>query len=173
MTLPERVLFLDIDGVLNTPKYLGRHGVNGLDPYRVDHLDRIIDATGAGVVISSSWRHMTTDRAHSLDEIKSQLTSIGMMKNTIKVFDLTPQIIAWEDGWGSIDRGWEIDLWMRLRQFHGDYVILDDGLIWPLSMHQVRTDLKMGMTLENAKEAIAMFEKQAKARGPKKEEERP
>lgn len=50
----EKVIFLDIDGVLNdenntTPNYVNEQ--------MVQRLKKIIDATGAEVILSSSWRH--------------------------------------------------------------------------------------------------------------------
>ncbi len=58
----KKILFLDIDGVLNNhdtfKKSLGRHQTNKLiDPYMALLLHRIIEATGCEVVLSSSWRH--------------------------------------------------------------------------------------------------------------------
>lgn len=53
-----KIIFLDIDGVLNTSETLkhSHNGIIGIDPYRVLLLDRIVEATGAEVVLSSSWR---------------------------------------------------------------------------------------------------------------------
>lgn len=56
-----KIIFLDIDGVLNdretlTKKYPGS-GIMGIDPYKVLLLSRIVEATGAEIVLSSSWRH--------------------------------------------------------------------------------------------------------------------
>ena len=61
-----KVIFLDIDGVLITDetyrrKY-NRHGILGMyelmmDDYRIEYLKRIIDQTGAKVVLSSSYKY--------------------------------------------------------------------------------------------------------------------
>lgn len=60
-----KYIFLDFDGPLNT----GRSDY--MDPYRYGHhfddvavrnLRRIIDKTGAKIVVSSSWRHMGIER---------------------------------------------------------------------------------------------------------------
>lgn len=53
-----KIIFLDIDGVLNTQETLRKshNGIIGIDPYKVLLLDRIVQATGAEVVLSSSWR---------------------------------------------------------------------------------------------------------------------
>ena len=63
-----RILFLDIDGVLNGKDWavenIGR-GNEGWSPYVFDprtvrQLNRILEITGAEIVISSSWRHAWT-----------------------------------------------------------------------------------------------------------------
>ena len=58
-----KALFLDFDGVLNTEKYLALYGAEGvvIDPARLELLKEIIDATGAKIVLSTSWReHWST-----------------------------------------------------------------------------------------------------------------
>ncbi|WP_205961074.1 HAD domain-containing protein, partial [Paramuribaculum intestinale] len=69
------VIFLDFDGVLNTEQCQARLAVEGMpnkdawgplfDQRAVENLRRIIDATDAAIVISSSWRY-----AHSLGSLR-------------------------------------------------------------------------------------------------------
>ena len=64
----EKYLFLDLDGVLNTTEYqaylfknqLDRSDEYGelFDPQAVAQLERVIVATNARIVISSSWKEM-------------------------------------------------------------------------------------------------------------------
>jgi hypothetical protein len=66
-----KLIFLDIDGVLNSTEYFEREGkahVDGfdypsvrwwaasIDPHTIRRLNRLIRDTGADVIISSSWR---------------------------------------------------------------------------------------------------------------------
>ena len=60
-----KVIFLDIDGVLNTSQtFIKRKHIwetTGIwtleiDEFRVEYLKRIIDRTGAEVVLSSTWK---------------------------------------------------------------------------------------------------------------------
>ena len=58
-----KIIFLDIDGVLCTAKSVGllKTNIDGrlakqFDPDCVVRLNHITDATGAQIVISSSWR---------------------------------------------------------------------------------------------------------------------
>lgn len=49
---PDKIIFLDIDGVLNTTKYKFQK----FDEECMKNLEEILDATGAKIVVSSSWR---------------------------------------------------------------------------------------------------------------------
>lgn len=51
-----KFIFLDVDGVLNTRKSRLKSGANSMDPALVANLDWVLSATGALLVISSSWR---------------------------------------------------------------------------------------------------------------------
>ena len=61
-----RIIFLDIDGVLNglsTTTYAqpdtmmpGERGFTGMDPIMVASLNRVLRETGAVIVVSSTWR---------------------------------------------------------------------------------------------------------------------
>lgn len=66
-----KYIFLDFDGVLNTEQYQAELAIAGketkdkygplFDPRAVAQLKRLIDATGARIVISSSWRFIHDD----------------------------------------------------------------------------------------------------------------
>ena len=145
-----KVLFLDVDGVLNseegwrrdnpsTYKYLTRECV--------DQLARIIRALpDVKVVLSSSWRlHM------SLAEFRGTLLTAGASIPLIGDTPLTrmsggqrgEEIQAWIDGadQGVVER----------------FVILDDDVFdmgETLMPHVVRTDGKVGLTQEKADDVI-------------------
>ena len=77
---PPKILFLDIDGVLNSAKWYARQR-NGLDdlahfdPTLVRRVDEIAGRTGAAVVISSAWR-----LSHPLDELRTLLRRAGLVR---------------------------------------------------------------------------------------------
>lgn len=60
-----KVVFLDFDGVITTPKSKCK-----LDPEKMALIGRIIDATDAKIVISSSWRR------YSLEETIKHITNV-------------------------------------------------------------------------------------------------
>jgi hypothetical protein len=58
-----KILFLDIDGVLNCTevddkKPFADERMYGLNPELVKNLKKVVDATGCKIVVSSSWRHI-------------------------------------------------------------------------------------------------------------------
>lgn len=101
-----KVIFLDIDGVLNCQQTIERHnGFIGIDPVKVKILNNIIQKTGAEIVLSSSWR---------LDDNWNEV----MLKNNIKCIDRTTHLP------GQF-RGFEINAWLVEHDVE-KYAILDD-----------------------------------------------
>jgi hypothetical protein len=54
----EKILFLDMDGVLNAHEWLGEAGSCDVRHDCVLRLNRILHETGAAIVLSSAWRYM-------------------------------------------------------------------------------------------------------------------
>lgn len=139
-----KVIFLDIDGVLNTSRStttkkavivnMGDHtvGFNRFEPGCVERLNEITDATGAKFVISSTWR-IGCKLNGTLELLYKHLKNEGV---TGEVIDVTP--LDKECGYinelfpsGSHGvRGLEIQKW--LNDNHGKYsiekfIMLDDS----------------------------------------------
>lgn len=106
------VLFLDIDGVVNSDETLkrgGDGGMLGIDPYLAFLVGRIALAVpDLKVVLSSSWRHFPSGRAKVHERV-------------LPVFDETPSL-----GRDSV-RGDEIKAWLDAHPETERYAILDDG----------------------------------------------
>lgn len=126
-----KIVFLDIDGVLNHQLFyqeksqkdryneVGRDLCN-LDPTRVQMLNKLKDV--AKFVISSTWRKL-----HTLEEIKSLLELCGFEG---EIIDKTPTLSFEQTNGlyhGSVPRGCEIKRWVEDNKIHSkDYIILDD-----------------------------------------------
>ena len=117
-----RIVFLDFDGVISSDRYLHRkeEGDGYLDPTRLVRLCRIIDVTGAEIVLSTSWRnHWNVDPALCDDDWR-RLFAEDVAAYELPIVDRTPEIRAW-------DRAVEVRAWLEA---HADevlsYVILDD-----------------------------------------------
>jgi hypothetical protein len=88
-------IFLDFDGVLNTEHYQNLLQLQGkpwqdeygafFDPNAVKQLKRIIDATGADIVVESSWKFLGLDAMKVLWEIRSLPG---------KIIDITPSSVS-------------------------------------------------------------------------------
>lgn len=104
-----KVLFLDIDGVLNILSE-GRDKYGQIfNKHFEDNLRKIVETTGADIVISSTWR------LSGLDFIRNMWKERGIAGNVIDVTPTTKERI----------RGVEIDMWLK-RHDVDTYVIIDD-----------------------------------------------
>ena len=104
-----RVIFLDIDGVLNTCKTVERwRGCIGIDAALARRFAKLQDVTGAGVVLTSTWR-------------LSRNWKSTMRKNgVVGIFDKTPDLPGRK-------RGEEIEAWITAHSDVAVYAILDDA----------------------------------------------
>ena len=149
-----KVVFLDLDGVVNNGRYDPKAATYALVPGCVAQLGRILERTGAKVVLSSSWRYLVHEGLMSLSEFEQVLGHHGAPG--IQIIGLTPtdeqvrgrgnQIQAWLDANGS---GLGI----------ASYVVLDDmdaaDEFDPRQHRLVRTNPTVGLTDKDANAAIA------------------
>ena len=142
ITKDTKLIFLDVDGVINNRATFQRshHGFIGFDPFMVLLVHRIIEATGAKVVLSSSWRHGEESRKEVM--------------GAVPFIDYTPSCCT------GI-RGAEIYAWMSRNIPHDikesvKYAILDDEsdmLLWQKD-NFFQTTFDTGLTEEVAQKVI-------------------
>lgn len=134
-----KVIFLDIDGVLNSEQYIRECDGCGIviDPSKMVLLKQIVDATDAKIVLSTSWReHWSKDAA--------QCDSTGVLMNSVfgaygmQIFDKTLQL--------HTRRETEIKSWLDKNPDVKKYVVLDDMLLSGafLTGHFVKTSSYFG-----------------------------
>lgn len=156
-----KVIFLDIDGVLNSEEYLHNEvpafGENQIDPQAVDLLNQLVSATGASIVISSSWRHIWP-----FEKIGQMLAQRGF-EFSDRVIDKTP------DDWHEGFRGNEIEQWLalwkeRLRideeaEAITSYVIIDDASDFNSEQmcRFVHTNFSVGLTPADVQKATKIL----------------
>lgn len=137
-----KVLFLDIDGVVNCVTTAQRHrGVIGIDPYMALIVDRIIQATGCDVVLSSTWRLWEESRK----EVERQVC---------KFIDVTKSMPL-QGGSETHERGKEIAEWLSRHPEVERYAILDDSTDFIPGQPLFKTMWSTGLTQEIANEVIA------------------
>ena len=139
-----KIMFLDIDGVLNSRPYdLQRTAEQGnIDETRLPLLKQIVDETQALIVLSSSWRKHWEKDWSQCDAIGKEINGL-FAKYQLQIYDKTPRL---PDG----DRSAEIDLWLAQNGDVNAYVILDDiSFGWgELASHLVKTNYRIGRGLE-------------------------
>jgi hypothetical protein len=154
MTLP-RIIFLDIDGVLNSGKSLheqrrldpdSRDWADMLDVDAVRLLNELILATGAKIVVSSTWRY-----ALSLDELRDVLGRKGCVGEIVDVTPDRPSVMG-------RCRGDQIAEWLGCH-FVGSWVILDDNSdMGCLSHRLVQTSFATGLRRRHIDAARRLLE---------------
>lgn len=109
-----KVIFLDIDGVLNSDEYFDKiknlniQGIESeVDVEKIKLLKKAVDETGANVVLTSSWRYK-----RNAQYLKELLLNYNIYT------DSTPFI--------QNKRGLEIKQWLANHSDVEDFVILDD-----------------------------------------------
>ncbi len=158
-----KVLFLDFDGVLNSAAFLAAEPgrFDRLDPAAVARLNAIVGASGAKVVISSSWRVK-----RSLDELRALLAGLGFVG---EVIDRTPELRgpSYEPACPFAARASEIRAWLGARpEPPSSYVILDDAILEGEGERHVRTDFTRGLLDEHVAQAIDVLREPSE--GPSK-----
>lgn len=159
-----RVIFLDVDGVLNsvrsmvalhTPYYTERINYY-IDPIAVHLVNRVINLSGANLVISS------THRKHIPDLLGNGRSLVAMQKYFDK-FGIIGKVIGYTPDSRNGHRGTEIKQWLDNERDHSgsitEYVIIDDDcdMLEEQLPHFVRTDNYFGFSYQNYLDALRIL----------------
>ena len=171
----KKVIFLDVDGVLNSDRTL--YESISLEDDLILNLKELVNKTGAKIILSSSWRLSTDAVATLMDKLdKFGLVIFGMTCDGVDLdwlekyeFDVTKKYLGTKFDYDenrqikiTHDRGAEIFKWLH---DHDDcaYVILDDEIedIKPYFSESVivKTSYKTGLIKEDVKKAIQILNK--------------
>lgn len=151
-----KLIFLDIDGVLDT--YKSRYI---LDPVLLDRLGNILGRTGAWIVVSSSWRSSNVpDTVEFMTDYDNPRVGANPFPFTDRIVGVTPILFSVVDG--DIDRpatrGEEIAAYLKAHPCD-NYVILDDcdDMLrdqWP---HLVLVNDVVGLTDADVEKAVGIL----------------
>ncbi len=124
----EVILFLDIDGVLNS------HGNPGLHTDKVELLRAVLAKTSPLIVLSSNQRKTPE--------------CLERIKKVFPIYDVTPVIeVTDEVSLVQKSRPLEIIAWLEAHPEFTEFVILDDiGEMGSIKTHLVKTDARVGLT---------------------------
>lgn len=163
-----KVIFLDIDGVLNSEEFaifninyfkrVGRKwtddgGDQFVDPIAVKMIIEICETTGAKIVVSSSWR------LFDLENTIKDFEKYRDLKPLIPyIVGVTPRLYFKdrEDPWPL--RGEEIQVWLD-NNTADNYVIIDDDkdMLDSQLSHFVQTNALKGITEKNKNKIIKIL----------------
>lgn len=138
----KRILFLDVNGVLNSRTDCG---VDGLGDSHLRQLTRIVEEAGCEIVLISSWR-LATDLTATL--------RLAFDRHGIPLWtDSTPDL--------SGDRAEEVLAWIEENGPCVGVVIADDCDGFDFTgLRCVQTSVDHGLTAELAIEVISAFDQQ-------------
>ncbi|MDO4556435.1 MAG: HAD domain-containing protein [Lachnospiraceae bacterium] len=142
----EKVIFLDVDGVLNYDC-----STEDLDDFCLAELKKIVLETKAKLVLTSSWKfYFLRDD----DNATKRYMTERLAEYNLALYDIAPDL-------GSGRRADEIKLWLKEHPSFGSYVILDD-CFFPgfkeMKRHLCLTDWnRNGLTAEHSKKAIRIL----------------
>jgi hypothetical protein len=158
-----KICFLDFDGVLNNDDEwnvwrqmsksatlpAGLESRDCIDRGNVANLNKLVLATSAKFVVSSTWREF-----HSLDWLQNHLNSFGFIGELIGQTIVLPPVRMWQPA----PRGNEIKDWLnRFPSMVDKFVILDDNYTETMDDFLVLTDSRIGLTDADVKRAIEML----------------
>lgn len=139
-----KVIFLDIDGVLNSYTYDRQRSPEdgNIDKTRLELLKFLTDKTNAKIVLTSSWREHWDKEECKRDE-KGALLADTFMQAGLDIYDKTPFI-------GYLKRADEIRAWLSSNPQTKGFVIFDDNVFgWgDLAESFIQTNYRIGRGLE-------------------------
>lgn len=145
-----KIIFLDVDGVLNHERTLDRApgGFTGIDPVNLERFQRLLRETDARIVVSSTWRMFPELMAY----LKQRLATDRWAGETPRL-----EILSTESLFVSPPRRDEIQAWLDQNPTER-FVILDDGGGWGhLEPFVVRTRIEDGLTEEDVRKALKLL----------------
>lgn len=167
------IIFLDFDGALNTEKYYCELKSKGLpsndkygqlfDPEAVANLRKIIDATDARIVVSSSWRYMGLNVLQRMWYDRDlpgrivDITPLHLLDDKLCDTDLTQVDML------SLCRGneikWYFDEVLDADSDSRRFVIFDDlkDVLPELQDHLIRIDPIVGITEGDVERAVEIM----------------
>lgn len=149
-----RILFVDIDGVLNNEAFFakrrttepGNRRSDSIDPENVLNLRGLVMMTGAKIVISSSWRHG--------DDWLERLQDVFLRAGWSE-----PPIIGRTPALCNMPRGQEIQAWLEQHSAESYFILDDETDMLPEQQERLlRCDPKTGLTAKDAVHVLCVWD---------------
>ncbi len=171
----KKYIFIDFDGVLNTERHHGNLVAAGkktsdefgplFDPEAVANLGKIVEETGANIVICSSWKMEGVDRMMALWKCRKMPGVLaGCTPDYIAGMDILNLDLDNPDAFAQLaGKGNEVKQWLSENAPKNAedyrYVILDDvpDFLPEQNEHFIQVDPRVGITEEDVVNAIEII----------------
>jgi hypothetical protein len=115
----KKIIFLDIDGVLNDHAFDGDAGSSTILPGCVQRLNEILRKTEACIVLTSAWRYMILQKAMTVVGFDHLLRTHGVIKERLIGNTCADEVIK--------ERHDQIRNWLAIHEGEiGEWIAIDD-----------------------------------------------
>ena len=152
------IVFLDIDGVLNSYGWWSRRTTmefpyREFDPVCLSRLSDLVEHVNADIVISSSWRKpdRPKESKRELIDLFADVCRYWAINSSIsgRIADITPKLDA--------GRGMEVQHYLSDQPGTCEHVILDDHNDFSPDQPLVQTDSSVGLSFADSLKALAIL----------------
>ncbi|MDE6846581.1 MAG: hypothetical protein K2J99_12580 [Lachnospiraceae bacterium] len=161
-----KVIFLDIDGVLNSNFWNDTHQreiSDGtlIDSEKIKLLGELVRRTDAGIVLHSGWKYWFDSELEPLrtesERLKTLLSQEGLTINSVTPDHATEEIKR--DKKFSLIKAEEILAWLDDHKEIDQWVVIDDLDLHnaEVATHQLRTNPQTGLTINDVHEIEKML----------------
>ncbi len=162
-----KVIFLDIDGVLNSNFWNDAHqreisDGSLIDEEKIHLLGRLIKSTNAKVILHSGWKFWFDSNMNPLRKEAENLKNM-LKKEGVELEGMTPDYTTEEIRKSkkfSLVKADEILAWIAEHDSMDAWIVIDDLDLHneEIKKHQIRTDANVGLTVEDVREAEKMLD---------------
>lgn len=131
-----KIIFLDVDGVLNTISDYRLYGPDFINMLAVSRLSKIIKATNSKIVVSSNWR---------LEEKSRKILHQALGKYNLEIYDYTVR---------RSKKSQEIKIWLDENEIIKFAIIDDDPRASLEASSFFKINEEFGLTEDKADEII-------------------
>ena len=159
---PVKILFLDIDGVLNTFDDVLQMHERHINKEHLSRLTYIVDKTHCKIVLSTSWRNIIQKKR----ELWEELSKVGLIRKELILgerYEMTPDLCPFEQRTDEIIKALD-DIKRKTKVC--SWVVLDDmdllkkgqkGNRERINDHFIQCDPEHGLTDKQSIEAISIL----------------
>lgn len=161
-----KVIFLDIDGVINSNFWLESHQQeisDGtlIDKEKIELVAKIVNKTEATLVMHSGWRFWFDNTMKPIRKEAQNLIDL-LLDSGLSIYAMTPDLTTEEirkSKMFSKVKASEIFLWLEQNPNVDKWIVLDDIDLHndDLATRQVRTNAEVGITEKDVDKAIEML----------------